>query len=72
METALRRLEPRRTPVLIVSNTGDLSHQAAQRARAINPEFEYLEFVGGTLQFAFEQPVVWTEKIAEYLRWACR
>lgn len=72
MEAALRRLEPRRMPVLIVSNTGDMSHQASQRALAINPDFEYLEFTGGTIQFAFEQPVIWTEKIADYLQRACR
>jgi haloalkane dehalogenase len=72
MEAALRRLEPRRTPVLIVSNTGDMSHQASQRARAINSDFEYLEFAGGTIQFGFEQPVVYTEKVAAYLQRGCR
>lgn len=71
-EGALRRLDPRKIPVLIVSNTGDMSHQAAQRARAINAAFEYTEFTGGTIQFAFEQPVVWTERIVQYLDRACR
>jgi pimeloyl-ACP methyl ester carboxylesterase len=72
MEGALRRLDPRKIPVLIVSNTGDMSHQAAQRARAVNAAFEYTEFTGGTIQFAFEQPVLWTDRITEYLNRACR
>lgn len=72
MEDALRRIDTRRMPVLILSNTGDMSHQASQRARAINPAFEYTEFAGGTIQYGFENPVPWTERVVDFLNRACR
>ncbi len=56
-----------RHPTLIMTNTGDEIYAAAQRTRALRPDFAYRELAGGTVDIVDQQPAAWAEAIAGFL-----
>ncbi|NKI98269.1 alpha/beta hydrolase [Novosphingobium sp. SG707] len=55
-------------PVLILSNTGDMTHPWAQAARALRPDFAYAEIAGGGIDICDEDPQGWADAIAVFLK----
>ena len=55
-------------PTLILTNTGDDIYYAAERVRALRPDFAYAELVGGTHDIIEEQPDAWTNVVVGFLR----
>lgn len=55
-------------PVLILSNTGDMTHPWAQTARALRPDFAYAEIAGGGIDICDEDPQGWADAIAAFLK----
>jgi len=55
-------------PTLIISNTGDVLHRYALRARELRPDFSYVEIQGGGIDFVDERPQQWVETVAQFLR----
>lgn len=62
---ALKRLSH---PTLILTNTGDDIYELAQRARALRPDFEYVELQGGSHDIIDQQPEAWSDAVVAYLR----
>jgi pimeloyl-ACP methyl ester carboxylesterase len=56
-----------RHPTMILTNTGDEIYDAAQRARALRPDFSYTELEGGTVDIVDQQPAAWAEAVARFL-----
>jgi pimeloyl-ACP methyl ester carboxylesterase len=54
------------SPGLIMSNTGDISHEKTQRAREVRPDFEYAELEGGTVYITWEEPERWVQPIIDF------
>lgn len=55
-------------PVLILSNTGDMTHPWAQTARAMRLDFAYAEIAGGGIDICDEEPQAWADAIAQFLK----
>jgi pimeloyl-ACP methyl ester carboxylesterase len=55
-------------PTLILTNTGDDIYELAQRARALRPDFAYVELPGGTHDIVDQQPEAWSDAVVAYLR----
>lgn len=55
-------------PALIIINTGDVAYEMTQRARAMRPDFAYVEMPGGTVEIAAEQPREWSAEIVRFLK----
>lgn len=55
-------------PVLLLSNTGDMTHPWAQAARALRPDFAYAEIAGGGIDICDEEPQAWADAIAYFLK----
>ncbi len=53
-------------PVLIMSNTGDMSHEKTQRALELRPDFEYAELPGGTVYIVYEEPERWVPPVIDF------
>jgi pimeloyl-ACP methyl ester carboxylesterase len=64
-EPALKAIK---VPTLIIINTGDVAYEMTQRARAMRPDFAYVEMPGGTVEIAAEQPQAWAAEIARFLK----
>jgi pimeloyl-ACP methyl ester carboxylesterase len=64
-EPALKALN---VPALIIINTGDMAYAMTQRARAIRPDFAYVEMEGGSVEIAAEQPQAWVQAILPFLK----
>lgn len=54
-------------PGMILTNTGDDIYYAAQRARALRPDFEYVELVGGTHDIVDEQTEAWCRVVTGFV-----
>lgn len=55
-------------PCLVLSNTGDIAHVFALRAREQFPRFAYRELEGGTALIVDEQPRAWTDAVIAFAR----
>lgn len=55
-------------PVLLLSNTGDMTHPWAQAARALRPDFAYAEIAGGGIDICDEEPQEWADAVARFLK----
>lgn len=64
---ALMKLKHR---TMILTNTGDIIYQAAQTTRKLRPDFAYDEIEGGTIDIADQQPALWADKIARFVKTA--
>lgn len=56
-----------KVPVLLLSNTGDMTHPWAQTARALRPDFAYAEIEGGGIDICDQAPEAWAGAIIDYL-----
>ncbi len=63
LESALKKIT---APVLVMSNTGDMSHEKTQRTLALRPDFEYTELDGGTVYIVYEEPERWAQPVLEF------
>jgi pimeloyl-ACP methyl ester carboxylesterase len=54
-------------PALIITNTGDLIYEQAQRARALRPDFAYAELEGGGVDIVDQQPEAWSALVADFV-----
>ncbi|HET6565223.1 MAG TPA: alpha/beta hydrolase [Xanthomonadales bacterium] len=54
-------------PGMILTNTGDDIYYAAVRARALRPDFEYVELAGGTHDIVDEKPDEWCKTVAGFV-----
>lgn len=61
---ALMRL---RLPTLILTNTGDIIHDSAQRAREMRPDFAWHCLEGGGIDIVDQQPQAWADAVAAFL-----
>ncbi|MBB5686904.1 alpha/beta fold hydrolase [Sphingobium boeckii] len=53
---------------LILTNTGDVIFDLAQRARAIRPDFAYAALEGGGIDIVDQQPEAWADAVSAFLR----
>ena len=53
-------------PTLVISNTGDVSHDKVPRALELRPDFEYAELEGGTVYIVYEEPERWSPLLIEF------
>jgi len=60
-------LQRLKLPVLLLSNTGDVTHPWAEAARALRPDFSYAEIAGGGIDICDEEPQAWADAIAGFL-----
>lgn len=65
LEAALKRII---APVLVMSNTGDMSHEKTQRVLELRPDFEYAEIEGGTVYIVYEEPERWTPPLLGFVQ----
>lgn len=61
-------LEAIAAPTLILINTGDTAYALSKAAGALRPDFAYEEYPGGTNDWIDEQPEVWAEAVARFLK----
>lgn len=54
-------------PALILTNTGDMIHDAAVTARALRPDFAYAEIQGGGIDIVDQEPQQWADAIADFV-----
>jgi pimeloyl-ACP methyl ester carboxylesterase len=54
-------------PALILTNTGDMIHDLALRARALRPDFDYVELAGGGVDVTDQFPEAWCDAVATFL-----
>lgn len=62
--TAIRALE---VPALILSNTGDMIHDAALAAHALRPDFAFAAIEGGGIDIVDQEPQQWADAIADFV-----
>ena len=55
-------------PTLILTNTGDDIYFLSCRARDMRPDMEFFELEGGTHDIVDEQPEVWSEAVAAFIK----
>ncbi len=53
-------------PTLVLSNTGDMSHEKVSRALKLRPDFQYAELEGGTVYIVYEEPQRWSRPVLEF------
>ena len=53
-------------PTLVISNTGDVSHDKVPRALELRPDFDYAELEGGTVYIVYEEPGRWSPLVVEF------
>ena len=53
-------------PTLVISNTGDVSHEKVGRALELRPDFEYAELEGGTVYVVYEEPERWSPPLLTF------
>jgi pimeloyl-ACP methyl ester carboxylesterase len=61
---AMKKLTHR---TLLLTNTGDMIYDMAQRSRAMRPDFEYAELKGGGVDIVDQQPEQWADVIAAFV-----
>lgn len=54
-------------PTLLLTNTGDLLHASALKAKAMRPDFDFIELEGGGIDIVDQQPQQWSAAIAKFL-----
>ena len=52
---------------LIITNTGDMIHEGAQKTRGMRPDFEYVELQGGGVDIVDQQPEAWVDAVVKFL-----
>ena len=52
---------------LIITNTGDMIYEGAQKARRMRPDFEYAELQGGGVDIVDQQPEAWVDAVVKFL-----
>lgn len=57
-----------RQPTLILTNTGDMIHEHAHRARALRPDFAWHALEGGGIDIVDQQPAAWADAVAAFLK----
>ncbi|AOR79526.1 hypothetical protein NRB_22930 [Novosphingobium sp. 11B] len=57
-------------PTLILSNTGDMIFDHAQRASELFPHFGFAALEGGGVDIVDQQPEAWADEVAKFLRGA--
>ncbi|MCC2976544.1 alpha/beta hydrolase [Sphingomonas sp. PL-96] len=55
-------------PVLLLSNTGDMTHPSALAAHRLRPDFAYREIEGGGIDICDQAPEAWGYAIADFLQ----
>ncbi len=55
-------------PTLIITNTGDQIYENAKVARAMRPDFQFVELQGGGIDIVDQQPEAWAAAVAGFLR----
>lgn len=55
-------------PCLVLSNTGDSIHEIAERSKELRPDFDWIETEGGTFDYIDEEPRIWAEAVAGWLK----
>lgn len=61
----LKRL---RTPVLLITNRGDVLYDAARDVKKMRPDFAYREIDWNGINAIADDPIPWTDAVAAYLR----
>jgi pimeloyl-ACP methyl ester carboxylesterase len=54
-------------PVLLLTNTGDMTHPSALAAHQLRPDFSYIEIEGGGIDICDQEPLLWADAIADFL-----
>lgn len=54
-------------PALILTNTGDMIHDAAVAAHELRPDFAYAEIEGGGIDIVDQAPRQWADAIADFV-----
>lgn len=62
---ALKRLA---LPTLMLTNTGDQLYQMALRAKALRPDFDFKELIGGGVDIVDQQPEAWSDAVNAFVR----
>lgn len=60
-----------RMPGMLLTAKDDWLHPASLQARALRPDFRYVELERGGSLLAFEQPQAWTAAVTDFLRGSC-
>jgi pimeloyl-ACP methyl ester carboxylesterase len=55
-------------PTLILTNTGDVIHDSALKAKALRPDFAYVALDGGGVDIVDQQPEAWAAVVGQFLR----
>ncbi len=55
-------------PTLILTNTGDVIHDSALKAKALRPDFAYVALDGGGVDIVDQQPQAWAAAVGQFLR----
>jgi len=54
-------------PTMILTNSGDMLHQASLAAHRLRPDFELVALAGGGIDITDQQPRAWADAIADFL-----
>lgn len=65
---SLTKLAQQGTPALILTNTGDVITELAERAHNEFPSFDYVCLNGGTIDVANEKPEAWSQAVIEFAK----
>lgn len=57
-----------RLPVLLLSNTGDMTHPWALAAHALRPDFSFAQIAGGGIDICDQAPAEWAGAIVRFLQ----
>ena len=63
LASALKKVD---VPALVMSNTGDMSHEKVARTLELRPDFSYAELEGGTVYIVYEEPERWSKPLIEF------
>jgi pimeloyl-ACP methyl ester carboxylesterase len=63
LAAALKKVD---VPTLVISNTGDMTHEKVARTLELRPDFTYAELEGGTVYIVYEEPERWSAPLIEF------
>lgn len=63
LSSALKAVD---VPTLVLSNTGDMSHEKTARTLELRPDFGYAELEGGTVYIVYEEPERWSKPLIAF------
>ncbi|QVM84712.1 alpha/beta fold hydrolase [Novosphingobium decolorationis] len=55
-------------PALILTNTGDIIHDHALKARELRPDFAWVALDGGGVDIVDQQPEAWAQTVADFVQ----